>query len=127
MATCTTASLVDAANCWTCVPQNIRQAIRIRLLCALINGEIVTCNIADLVREDSVKCYSCLPENQRDAVETYLVCSLVSAGGVAPLSGTVDPEGAVVASPFRFYINTTTHTLWIKESGSGSTGWRQYV
>jgi hypothetical protein len=40
--------------------------------------------------------------------------------------GTGDPNGAVTAPPGSFYLNTSggvNATLWIKESGTGNTGW----
>lgn len=43
-----------------------------------------------------------------------------------PLRGSADPEGAIVAPIGRLYIRTTGGvgtTLYVKESGSGSTGW----
>ena len=49
------------------------------------------------------------------------------APGGSGLSGTVDPEGAVTASAGTTYANRTTHTLWLKETGAGNTGWAQYI
>ena len=42
------------------------------------------------------------------------------------LSGFGSPEGVIVAEPGRIYVNRSggaTLTLYIKESGQGSTGW----
>lgn len=46
-------------------------------------------------------------------------------GGIAP--GVVDPEGAVTGDPGSTYYNTANGTFWVKESGSGDTGWSQVV
>lgn len=47
--------------------------------------------------------------------------------GGAGLVGVVDPEGVVSATPGTTYVNTDNGTLWVKQSGSGNTGWQQYV
>lgn len=47
--------------------------------------------------------------------------------GAGGLLGTVDPEGSVTADPGTPYTNKTNHTLWIKETGTGNTGWLQYA
>jgi hypothetical protein len=39
-----------------------------------------------------------------------------------PLSGAGSPEGVVIASPGRLYWQVST-TLWVKNTGVGSTGW----
>lgn len=55
---------------------------------------------------------------------------LVQSGGgsgAGSLVGSVDPEGAVSAPAGTIYTNSSQHTLWAKESGSGSVGWLQYV
>lgn len=41
--------------------------------------------------------------------------------------GVVDPEGVETAVAGTGYVNTANGTEWIKESGSGNTGWKQYV
>jgi hypothetical protein len=48
-------------------------------------------------------------------------------GGSASLVGTVDPEGSVTAAAGTLYTNRTTHTLWVKETGAGNTGWIEYI
>lgn len=99
--------------------------MRIRLLCALINGETVECDVDTLVED--AKCYACLSAQQRAAIETYLVCQVAGGGAVGGLVGVVDPEGAVTASPGVSYANTALHTFWYKETGTGNTGWFQYA
>lgn len=49
-------------------------------------------------------------------------------GGTVEVSvGTVEPEGVVTKTAPHIYINTLLKTLWVKESGSGNTGWVQYI
>jgi hypothetical protein len=56
-----------------------------------------------------------------------------TAKGLMPyymLVGNTDPEGIVLATPGAFYqhLNPTApvsdHSLWVKESGTGNTGWQ---
>ena len=42
---------------------------------------------------------------------------------LVPLVGAGPPEGKVVATVGRLYIDTDSTTLWIKGSASGSEGW----
>lgn len=50
----------------------------------------------------------------------------VGGTAVTP-TGVVDPEGNESASVGTFYVNTADKTIWVKESGSGNTGWVQYI
>lgn len=46
--------------------------------------------------------------------------------GKVPLEGDGSPEGVVVAKPGRLYVDLTGgagSTLYVKESGTGDTGW----
>lgn len=58
------------------------------------------------------------------------VVSIASAGAdyMAPLVGAGSPEGVVTASPGQTYWNTTApKELWVKDSGTGNTGWELVV
>lgn len=46
-----------------------------------------------------------------------------SGTGQAGITGVVDPEGVVAATPGTVYLNTATQQLWVKHSGVGNTGW----
>jgi len=50
----------------------------------------------------------------------------LGGGGLFQL-GVVDPEGVVTAVAGTGYVNTLLKKIWVKESGSGNTGWLQYV
>jgi hypothetical protein len=53
-----------------------------------------------------------------------LQAALARAGNVQ--SGTGDPEGVVTANVGALFLRSdggASTTLWVKESGSGSTGW----
>lgn len=52
--------------------------------------------------------------------------TIVQSGG-SGLSGVGSPEGVETASPGTTYVDTSNHQLWLKESGSGNTGWTLYV
>ena len=50
------------------------------------------------------------------------------AGGGGGLIGTGSPEGVVTADPGTFYADESTNSIWVKETGVGtSTGWVQYL
>lgn len=42
-------------------------------------------------------------------------------------TGVVDPEGSVTAIAPKLYWNSANQTLWIKNSGTGNTGWIQLI
>ena len=49
-------------------------------------------------------------------------------GGTVEVSvGTSNPEGALTKTAPHIFVNTANQTVWVKESGSGNTGWRQYI
>ena len=48
----------------------------------------------------------------------------LGSGGPSISAGSGDPEGSVTAEPGSIYLRTTG-TFYIKESGSGDTGWRE--
>jgi hypothetical protein len=44
---------------------------------------------------------------------------------VAP--GIIDPEGAVIGTPGQTYLNSATGSFWVKQTGSGNTGWLNLI
>lgn len=49
------------------------------------------------------------------------------SGGSGGLQGAGSPEGVVTADPGTTYVDSTGHAFYVKETGSGNTGWLQYV
>jgi len=58
--------------------------------------------------------------------DTWVVISGPGAGSLPISPGVVDPEGVVTATAGQVYWNSNTQQLWVKQSGSGNTGWAPY-
>jgi len=119
---CGADALAYAAKCLACLSPQIQGAIQIRLLCAFINGETMTCDAATLVEEATSNMYSQLPIPMQSAIISYLLCSLVS--GAAGSIGTTFGNYAGVAPNFTpasgtgVAVDTSTGTVWYYYSGS---------
>lgn len=87
----------------------------------------MACEPNDLI--SVARCFACLTPVQLLQVQTYLLCQLVLGGGVGigVTPGTVDPEGNVSASPGGTYFNSSNQTFWVKQTGTGNTGWVQLI
>jgi hypothetical protein len=48
-------------------------------------------------------------------------------GGGSGLYGSGSPAGAVSASPGTTYIDTSTGNFWVKQTGTGSSGWLELI
>lgn len=49
-------------------------------------------------------------------------------GGAAGFAGVGSPEGVVTANPGATYLDTSTNSFWVKNSGTGTnTGWVQLI
>src|SRR5882724_11187171 len=57
----------------------VLKAMRIRLLCAFLNSETMTCTPEAL--SELVGCFLSLDEGTLDAIETFLVCQVANNGG----------------------------------------------
>lgn len=120
---CTPQELMDAARCFLCLSPGQLQMVRIRLLCAIKDGETVSCDPQTLL--EAAKCLGCLTEGQLEMVEVYLLCQIVSAGGTGgggggATCGTTDPVAAPTGSCGIYYqlaSGTTPSSLWIWDSG----------
>jgi hypothetical protein len=69
----------------------------------------------------SLKPPAAMPKNDREFQRFCL-----ESGDMNVLEGFGSPEGAVTASPGRMYLNKdggVGATLWVKETGTGNTGW----
>lgn len=47
--------------------------------------------------------------------------------GSSPLTGVGSPEGVVTADPGSMYFEPATNALWVKNNGTGNTGWVQLL
>lgn len=67
----------------------------------------------------------------RDAWGNYVVdptlnlhqVAVVPGGISGNLSGSGSPEGVTTASPGTGYVNTATGDFYVKQTGTGNTGW----
>lgn len=48
-------------------------------------------------------------------------------GGGGGLVGSGSPEGVETAEPGVTYLDVDADSFWVKESGSGNTGWLQLI
>ena len=44
-----------------------------------------------------------------------------------PATGNGSPEGAVTATPGVTYWDALNQSLWVKDTGTGNTGWKQLI
>lgn len=58
-----------------------------------------------------------------DIVTTRGVIRMLSFGGPIIRAGHGNPEGAIIASPSSLWMRTDTGQLYVKQSGTGDTGW----
>lgn len=90
---CNAQDLLDAARCFQCLTPWQLQMVRIRLLCAIKDSQIVSCDPTVLL--EAANCLSCLTPGQLDVVEASLLCQIMSSGGGGGTTcGTVDPTVA---------------------------------
>lgn len=64
---------------------------------------------------------------QRDTMhrieQKILGALLDGTGGGTGLSGAGSPEGSVTANVGTTYYRTSDGSFWVKDSGTGNTGW----
>jgi hypothetical protein len=82
-------------------------AIRIRLLCAIINGETMQCDSQSLITA-SKDIICCVPTGLMPAVELFLLCQLASGGAIGIPGGainidtTLSTTDATITSAYEF-------------------------
>jgi hypothetical protein len=54
-------------------------------------------------------------------------CTCGTGTGTGGLAGIGSPEGVVTASPGTTYLDTSTNGFWVKNNGTGNTGWFQEI
>lgn len=77
--------------------------------------------------EDAKCIQTCIPPGMQGAVLIALLNQIVSAGIGGGLAGSGSPEGFVTANPGATYWDQTGKSLWVKDSGTGNTGWEQII
>lgn len=91
------------------------------------NGQLVVGqNVRELRFESAGSNYS--PGNVMTVGEDgEAVWKPLPTGSAVGIVGSINPEGAVIANPGVTYLNTVLKTFWVKETGSGATGWLQLI
>ncbi len=123
---CEQNDLATSAACFMGMPPIQLKAVQIALLCAAINGTTLSCDKDSLA--EAAKCYMGMPPIQQDAVIIVLLCQLlasISSGGT--FAGTGSPEGVLTANPGSTYLQLDGGNFWVKESGTGNTGWVELI
>lgn len=116
--TCTSESLANASVCqFACIPPGILGAIKIRLLCAILNGETMACDATTLI--EAAKCLECqIPPGMLGAIEVYLLCQIANSGtggggGSSGVTcGVVDPVAAPTGA-CGVYYRTDNKGVWV--------------
>lgn len=111
---CNAQDLMDAARCFQCLTPWQLQIVRVRLLCAIKDSQIVSCD--PVVLMEQANCLMCLTPGQLDVVETSLLCQIMSSGGGGgggggATCGTTDPVAAPTGS-CGIYYRTDNGALW---------------
>ena len=72
-------------------------------------------------------CLNVLSQFELEVLKTQLLCQIsdsIISGGGGGLAGAGSPEGVVTASPGRTYWDTTNKAFYVKDTGTGNTGWQ---
>lgn len=68
---------MEQAKCYECaVTGDLNAAVEIVLLCAIRDGESLTCDAQELVTQTS--CIRCIPQGMMEAVKTALLCDIAN-------------------------------------------------
>ena len=116
MADCTSSSLLSDARCFTCIQPNHLEAIKVYLLCQILQfyNPAMNCDVNALMAASTY--FTCLEPRQQAAIQTNLLCEILNAAGggtgtsgvtCAAVDPTVDP-----GVNCQLYYNTATSTLW---------------
>lgn len=74
---CSPNELINGTECFLCLSDDILQAIRIRLLCAIRDRENMSCDPQSLASESSC-ILNCMLPHQMKSAEVLLLCNLAS-------------------------------------------------
>lgn len=84
----------------------------------------MACDIQTLI--DDNPCFMSLSEQMQLAAIAALLCAIAGGGtGGGTFAGVGSPEGVQVGSPGNTYFDTVGTILWVKQTGTGNTGWFQ--
>ncbi len=133
MATCSAQTLMADAPCFCAVTSDPFVLARLALLCEILQtlSPMASCDVGQLLEDG--RCFCPVTVDPSEIVELQLLCEIKAAstggggGGGTGMVGVVDPEGVVTADPGTSYSNRVLKTFWYKETGTGNTGWQQYV
>lgn len=118
----TTQEIIDGATCFDCQLPPGFQSSALLYLFSRIAG--VT-DIQTII--DGATCIQCkIPPGLQGAALIYLADSIITNGS-GGLSGAGHPEGVVTANTGTTYWATGDGTFWVKDSGTGNTGWVQLL
>lgn len=115
---CEPQTLVTSTPCqFSCLSGKMLSAIRIRLLCAIIDGQTMACDAQTLV--DAAKCIeNCVPAGMMASVEIYLLCQIANNGisGGSSSSGVTCGISNPVAAPSGscgLFYRTDNGAVWV--------------
>jgi hypothetical protein len=54
---------------------------------------------------------------------TWMESISEAVNNLPPLTGTGNPEGAIIASVRRWFVDTDSGAVYFKKTGDGDTGW----
>jgi len=123
---CNPQALFSASPCAvTCLDPKQAKAIQVRLLCAILNGEIMACDKDTLMA--NANCLMCLEPWQLDAIMVYLLCQIMASGavggGTVVTCGDVAPVAAPTGTCGLYYQRNTgvsPGSLYYWDAGSAS-------
>ena len=87
---------------------------------------MASCNINTLLTDANTNRFATADESLQRALILQLLCNM-SVNGAGSLSGAGSPEGSKTANVGATYWDTAGKILWVKDSGTGNTGWYQLV
>lgn len=89
---CDLNAMMAQGTCFMCLTPDMRQSVRIRLLCAIANFESNMDTSATSLMA-SATCFLCLTPQQRDAIEAYILCQISRSATV-----TCNPTSLMAAA-----------------------------
>lgn len=81
MANCDPNDLVNAAKCYTCLTPQLSEAIKISLLCQILQNSSPMASCDPVTLAAAAKCFMCLTPQQQQAIQTQLLCEILQGGG----------------------------------------------